>query len=139
MTRILIADDSHDGADTLAMLLALYGHQTAATYDGREALALAAHFLPEAVILDIDMPVVDGYAAAKLLHLLPAARRPVLVALTAVGGAEALRRAGDAGFDLHLIKPTNARALSDWVEELLLERDAGKTRKPMRSSTNDAG
>lgn len=139
MSKILIADDSHDGADTLALLLAFYGHQTAATYDGSEALALAASFLPEAVILDIDMPVIDGYSAAKLLHLLPAVQRPVLVALTAVGGTEALRRAADAGFDLHLIKPASARALSGWIDALLLERGRGNVRQAMRSSTNDSG
>ena len=141
MSKILIADDSHDGADTLAQLLALHGHRTEATYDGGQALALAATFLPDTVILDIDMPFVDGYSAASSLNSLPAAQRPLLIALTAVGGVEALRRAADAGFDLHLIKPTNARALSDWVDALLVERGRAdvNVRKPMRSSTNDLG
>ncbi len=122
MSKILIADDNRDGADSLALLLGMYGHETTVAYDGAEALTCASAFLPEAVVLDIDMPILDGYAAARVLDALPRARRPLLIALTAVGGAKAQQLALDAGFDLHLIKPTHAGALSKKIETLLSAR-----------------
>jgi CheY-like chemotaxis protein len=78
--RILVADDNRDAADSLAMLLEIRGHDARATYDGGEAVTVAADWVPDAAILDIRMPVLDGWAVAKALR----ERRPgmVLIALS---------------------------------------------------------
>jgi CheY-like chemotaxis protein len=122
MSKILIADDSHDGADSLALLLGIYGHETTVAYDGGDALACASAFLPDAVVLDIDMPIMDGYEAARVLRSWPPARRPLLVALTAVGGSIAEQLAAEAGFDLHVVKPANVKKLSLSIDAMLVAR-----------------
>jgi CheY-like chemotaxis protein len=120
--KILVVDDHPDSVDSLSRLLQAYGHETACAYDGRQALEVFRHFEPEAVVLDIDMPILDGYGAARAIRLTPGHRLPVLVALTALGGHETRRLAFDAGFDAHVTKPARVEALLALMEKLRSER-----------------
>jgi CheY-like chemotaxis protein len=103
--RILVVDDNHDAADTVAALLEAHGHATATAYGGREALAASRAFAPEIVFLDIGMPGMDGYETAAALRQLDAGAPQRIVALTAWNDAQARARIAAAGFDLHLTKP----------------------------------
>ena len=121
--KILVVDDHRDSVDSLSRLLEAHGHETACAYDGRQALDVFRQYEPAAVVLDIDMPVLDGYGAARAIRLAPSARLPVLVALTALTGHEARRLAFDAGFDAHVAKPANIAALLELMDKLRSERD----------------
>jgi CheY-like chemotaxis protein len=116
LRRVLIVDDNHDAADSLALMLSLSGHETHAAYDGAAALALAERFVPDVVLLDIGMPELNGYEVAERLRRLPWGRRVVLVALTGWGQDEDRRRALDAGFDHHLTKPVDPQRLATLLQ-----------------------
>ncbi len=120
--KILVVDDHHDSVDSLTRLLEAHGHETARAYDGRQALDVFRLFEPAAVVLDIDMPILDGYGTARAIRLAPSDRLPVLVALTALGGHDARRLAFEAGFDAYLSKPARVDALLALMEKLRRER-----------------
>jgi len=120
--KILVVDDHPDSVDSLSRLLQAHGHETACAFDGRQALEVFRQFEPAVVVLDIDMPILDGYGAARAIRLTPSDRLPVLVALTALGGHETRRLAFEAGFDAHVTKPARIDALLDLMEKLLSER-----------------
>jgi CheY-like chemotaxis protein len=112
--RILVADDNHDAATTLSILLELDGHRTRVVHNGLDALLEATRQRYDAVLLDLGMPIMDGFqAAAALGRLQPA---PVLIACSAWDDAGTRRRAFDRGFAMHLRKPVELdllrRALS---------------------------
>jgi len=117
--RILVVDDNRDAADTLAMLLEFLHYEVRTAYDGQQAVAVAADFHPHLVILDINMPVMDGYEAAKTLRSGPDRERMVLIALTAVATPEARDKAMEAGFDIHLRKPVDGSELTGLLERVL--------------------
>jgi signal transduction histidine kinase len=102
--RILVADDNHDAAEALSLQLQLAGHDVRTAHDGAEAVAIAATFDPDIVLLDLGMPKMDGYEAARQLRL-HAGRRMTLIALTGWGQQQDRDRTADAGFDAHLVKP----------------------------------
>ncbi len=106
--RVLIMDDNRDAADSLGQLLGLLGHEIHVAYDGLEALRMAQALVPDAVLLDIGMPGLNGYDVAARLRELPGGRGMLLLALTGWGQEEDKRRAIDAGFDHHLTKPIDA-------------------------------
>ncbi|MCK9685047.1 response regulator [Scleromatobacter humisilvae] len=120
--KILVVDDHHDSVDSLSRLLEAHGHETARAYDGRQALDVFRQFEPAVVVLDIDMPVLDGYGTARAVRLTPSHRLPVLVALTGLTGHETRRLAFDAGFDAHVNKPARIEALLELMDKLLRER-----------------
>ncbi len=115
--RVLVVDDNEDSANSMGMLLQLKGYEVRTAYDGLEAVAAAAEFRPAVVILDIGMPKLDGYGAARRIREASWSRGMVLVALTGWGQAEDKLRAQEAGFDHHLTKPVSPAKL----EELLAE------------------
>jgi CheY-like chemotaxis protein len=107
--RALVVDDSADYADCLTHLLSLWGHDAAGAYGGPEALSVAARFRPDMVLLDLDLPGMDGYEVARRLRRLPGIGDVALVALTGRWEAgERLRREQGA---LHVVEPTDAEAL----------------------------
>ncbi|WKB55607.1 response regulator [Eleftheria terrae] len=110
--RILVADDNRDAADSLAVVLQMCGHEVRVAYDGGHAVALAEEFGPDIVVLDIDMPVMNGYEAARSLRHL-AGERLVLLAVTGVPQADGQAKAADCGFDAHFLKPVGVEALED--------------------------
>jgi two-component system CheB/CheR fusion protein len=109
--RILVVDDSRDAADSLAMMLRLRGHDTDVAHDGVEAVQAAATCRPAVVLLDIGMPRMNGYEAARSIRGQPWGEAMVLVALTGWGQDEDKQRAIEAGFDHHLTKPVETAAL----------------------------
>jgi signal transduction histidine kinase len=104
-TRILIVDDNRDAAELLAEMLQALGHDTAVAHDGPEALRVASGFKPAIALLDIGLPVMDGYELARRLRIDPALGGLRLVAITGYGQSEDRRRSEEAGFDAHLVKP----------------------------------
>ena len=115
--RILIVDDERDTADSLARLLAIIGHETLTAYDGREAVMIAKSFRPEIVILDIEMPVQNGYDACRQIRAETWGQQMVLIALTGRSGEENRRRSKEVGFNHHLVKGVDLDAL-----KVLLDR-----------------
>jgi len=111
--RILVVDDHPDALESLAALLAAFGHDVRCAPDGREALNVAESFLPEYVLLDIGMPKLDGYQTARLARQRDWGLTVVLVAITGWGQEEDKRRAEEAGFDFHMTKPVDPAALCE--------------------------
>jgi signal transduction histidine kinase/DNA-binding response OmpR family regulator len=109
--RVLIVDDNTDGAESLAMVLRLAGHDVRISGDGPAGLEMARIFHPEVVLLDIGLPGMDGYEVARRLQDEGISPRPLLVALTGYGQEDDLRRSRDAGFDHHLVKPADPAVL----------------------------
>jgi PAS domain S-box-containing protein len=109
--RILIVDDSQDGAESLAMLLQLGGHETHLAHDGIEALEAVKTLSPDVVLLDIGLPGLNGYEVCRRLRREPWGRDLMLVALTGWGQQEDRHRSSHAGFDAHLVKPVDHDAL----------------------------
>jgi len=109
--RILVVDDNRDAADSLAALLKLEGHETQLAHDGVEAVAAAATFKPDLVLLDIGLPKLNGYEAARKIREQPSGKHMMLVAVTGWGQEEDRRRSHSAGFDLHMVKPVDYPAL----------------------------
>jgi PAS domain S-box-containing protein len=108
--RVLVVDDNHDAADSLGMLLEMLGAETRVTYDGAAALDALPSFSPEMVLLDLGMPVMDGWEVARRIRE-RTDRAPLLVALTGWGQPDDRRRTREAGFDQHLVKPVELTAL----------------------------
>lgn len=110
--RILIADDNEDALTVTSTLLRLQGYEVLAVDDGREAVAAVSAFRPDMVILDINMPGLDGYQAAAAVRRQPGAPAPLIVALTARNEPADVERAYAAGFDRHIVKPATALTAS---------------------------
>jgi two-component system CheB/CheR fusion protein len=122
-SRILVADDNHDSAESLGMLLELAGHQVRLAYDGQEALDAAGLFLPDVMLLDIGLPKLDGFEVASRLRQDPRYDGMLLVAVTGYGTDGDRERARAAGFDHHLVKPVDPKEL----RELIAGSDSGLT------------
>lgn len=103
--RILVVDDNRDAASSLAMMLTMMGNETQTAHDGLEALEVAVAFRPDVILLDIGMPRLNGYDAARRIRQEAWGKNVVLVALTGWGQEEDRRRSEEAGFDNHMIKP----------------------------------
>lgn len=114
--RILVVDDNVDAANTLHDLLDLDGFEVTTVYDGVAAVAAAETFQPEIVVMDIGMPGLDGYDAARLMRQQPSGAGMVLIALTGWGQATDKKRAGLAGFDHHLVKPVDYDTLMQCLQ-----------------------
>jgi two-component system, chemotaxis family, CheB/CheR fusion protein len=110
--RILVVDDNSDGADSLAMLLRLDGHEVAIAYSAPETFEAVQRTRPEAVFLDIGLPQMDGYEIARRLRADPASNQVHLIALTGYGQEHDRERAREAGFGAHLVKPADIDAVN---------------------------
>jgi CheY-like chemotaxis protein/nitrogen-specific signal transduction histidine kinase len=112
--RVMIADDNRDAADSLCRVLALYGYEARAAYDGASAIGMSESFRPHVAVLDIGMPVHNGYDVAR--HLRARRGRDLrLIALTGWGGDGDVQRARDAGFDAHVTKPVDPGTLNEMI------------------------
>jgi two-component system CheB/CheR fusion protein len=109
--RILVVDDNRDSAESLALLLELGGHEVQTASDGVEALEVAERFRPDVALLDLGMPRLNGYEAARRIRQQPWGRSMVLIAQTGWGQEDDRRRTREAGFDAHLTKPVDTAAL----------------------------
>ena len=120
-SRVLVIDDVRDSADTMRMLLEMYGHEARVAYTGTEAIELAAQFRPDVVLCDIGMPRVCGYDVAQALREDPATAGARLIATTGFTSDAVLERCRDAGFERHMVKPIDVDELQDllaaWSDE----------------------
>ncbi len=116
--RILVADDNEDAALTLSMLLEAFGNEVRVAHDGAQAVDLAESFRPDAILLDIGMPKLNGYEACERIRLQPGGAQAYIVALTGWGGEDDKDRARSAGFDRHLVKPIDPNVLEKLMHEL---------------------
>ena len=109
--RILVVDDNVDSADLFAQLLEMLGIEVRTANDGEAGIELAAQYRPDVVVMDIGMPKLNGYEAARRIREQPWGVGMVLVALTGWGQEEDRKRSADAGFNHHLVKPVETDAL----------------------------
>jgi CheY-like chemotaxis protein len=113
--RILVVDDNVDVVETTTMLLSLSGHQVRSAKDGLQALHVATEFRPDVVLLDIGLPLMDGYEVARRLRLAPQTAGALLIALTGYGQQGDRQRGKEAGFDGHMLKPVDPHALARMI------------------------
>jgi PAS domain S-box-containing protein len=119
--KIVVADDNRDGADSMALTLENIGHEVFTAYDGDDALALAELHRPDVALLDIGMPKKNGYDLCRAIRARPWGGDVVLIALTGWGQEEDRRRAQEAGFDYHLVKPVDVGALTGLLASMQLK------------------
>jgi CheY-like chemotaxis protein len=105
--RILVVDDNVDAATMLCEVLTMLGNEVTVVHDGLAAVAAAAHMKPDVVVLDIGLPRIDGYEAARRIRAQAANRGVILIALTGWGQEKDRQRSAEAGFDEHWVKPVN--------------------------------
>jgi CheY-like chemotaxis protein len=103
--RVLVVDDNIDAAETLSLLLLHSGYETATVYAGVDVLAVALRFMPNVILLDMEMPEMDGCEVALLLRQVRSVDETLLVALTGWDDDAHRQAAKDAGFDVYLVKP----------------------------------
>jgi CheY-like chemotaxis protein len=118
--RVLITDDNRDNANSLAILVRLWGHEVRVAYDGAEAIAVSSHFQPQVVLADLAMPRLNGNNLARQLRQ-RLGQRLVLIAVTAYGLERDYRESRDAGFDHLMLKPVDPEAI-----EVLLAYSEGR-------------
>jgi CheY-like chemotaxis protein len=116
--RVLVVDDIPDVVESHAMLLELMGHEVRVAYDGLEAVATAAAFRPDLVLLDIGLPKLDGYGACRRIRELAGGSDMILVAVTGWGQEDDRRKTKEAGFDHHVVKPVKPAALEALLQSL---------------------
>jgi PAS domain S-box-containing protein len=115
--RVLVADDNRDAAESMGMLLRLMGNEVRTVHDGVEAVEEAETFQPDVILLDIGMPRLNGYDAARQIRGQDWSAGTMLVALTGWGQEDDKRRATEAGFDRHFTKPVNPADLEKLIAE----------------------
>jgi PAS domain S-box-containing protein len=116
--RVLVADDNEDAVRSLAMMLRAMGHEVHMARDGAEVLEAAAAIMPSLILMDIGMPRMNGYDAARRIREQPWGRGITLVALTGWGLEDDRRLAAEAGFDRHVVKPVEASTLREILASL---------------------
>jgi signal transduction histidine kinase/ActR/RegA family two-component response regulator len=120
--RILVVDDNVDSAESLATVLRLSGHEVRTAHTGIQGLEAAREINPEVVLLDIGLPMMDGYEVARSIRADDYCRDALVIAMTGYGSDEDRRRSKEAGFDHHLVKPLDPNV----VKRLLAEQAASR-------------
>jgi DNA-binding response OmpR family regulator len=134
--RVLVVDDNHDAADTLARAIAKFGYEAKAAYDGNQAIEESATFLPDMALIDIAMPGLDGYETVSRLRKQRGSAYIIMVAVTGWAGDEYKRKAYDCGFDLYIVKPMSIGTLKELLA--LLDPAIASLEKPQRTADSDA-
>ena len=116
--RILVVDDNHDSALSLAMMLSIMGHETRTAHDGESAVETAESFLPEVVLLDIGLPKLNGYEVAQRIREQEWGASMFLIAVTGWGQEEDRQRSSEVGLNVHMVKPVEPAALERLFAEL---------------------
>lgn len=120
--RILVVDDNHDSALSLAMMLSIMGHETRTAHDGESAVATAESFLPEVVLLDIGLPKLNGYEVAQRIRERSWGSSMFLIAVTGWGQDEDRQRSSEVGLNVHMVKPVEPAALERLLADLRRDR-----------------
>jgi len=115
--RVLVVDDNVDSAESLSQCLRMFGYQTLTAHDGVAAVRSAESYFPDVALLDIGLPLMSGYEAAKRIRSLPGNERLLLLALSGWGQEEDRRKSRAAGFDHHFVKPVDIEALTNVLVE----------------------
>ena len=115
--KMLVVDDNHDVAASLAMFLELMGHDVRVAHDGESAIELAEQFRPQTIFLDLGMPGMDGYEACSRIRNAVWGKNIRLIAITGWGQEEDRRKSAMAGFDLHLVKPVDPGTLEQLLQD----------------------
>jgi CheY-like chemotaxis protein len=115
---ILVVDDNEDANQSTAMMLECEGHQVASAYDGPSGLEAARRIMPDAILLDIGLPGMDGYEVARRLREEPATRHIHVIALTGYGQSSDIEQSRTAGIDHHLVKPARLQDILEQIERL---------------------
>ncbi|MBX3466837.1 MAG: GAF domain-containing protein [Planctomycetes bacterium] len=125
--RVLVVDDNRDAADLLAEALTALGHEARRAFDAPSALEVAAEFAPEVALLDLGLPIMNGWELARRLRELPACRGARLFAVTGYGLDADVERSREAGFERHFVKPVDLEVIVEAIEEAV---DAGPIPAP---------
>jgi CheY-like chemotaxis protein len=123
MTKVLVAEDNAVNRELLRELLEARGYTVLEACDGQEALRMIEQTHPDIVLLDIGMPVLDGFAVIRKIREKPALAALPVLAVTAYAMQGDRENVLNSGFDGYLSKPVNARALADELGRLLRKRD----------------
>jgi CheY-like chemotaxis protein/anti-sigma regulatory factor (Ser/Thr protein kinase) len=123
-TRVLIVDDNRDAADMLLGLFRSHGYMAATAYNGENAIREAARFGPDVIVMDLAMPGVDGYEAARRIRQSPGGKSVLLIALTGWGQEGTRRKALEAGFDFHAVKPVDIDVLKNYITQSRVRRES---------------
>ena len=119
--RILVVDDNHDSALSLAMMLSIMGHETRTAHDGESAVISAEAFLPDVVLLDIGLPKLNGYEVAQRIRESAWGKSMFLIAVTGWGQDEDRQRSSEVGLNLHMVKPVEPSVLEKLLAELRVD------------------
>lgn len=122
--RVLIIEDNRDTAQSLKMLLEMFGHEVALAHTGRQGVEVATRFRPEVVLCDLGLPEMDGLSVARALRSNPATASAWLIAISGYGQDEDRVRSEQAGFDWHLTKPVEPKQVLKRLAELPPQRGA---------------
>lgn len=123
--RVLVVEDNDDVARSLAMLLELWGHDAEIVDRAEAALKAVQTHRPAVVLMDIGLPGMDGYEVAKMLRRQEGCDKLMLVAMTGYGEDEDRRRAREAGFDHHLVKPLDPDVLQELLASVRIPHPGG--------------
>jgi CheY-like chemotaxis protein len=116
--KILVVDDNHDSALSMAMMLSIMGHDTRTAHDGESAVATAESFLPDVILLDIGLPKLNGYEVAQRIRENAWGTSMYLIAVTGWGQDEDRQRSSEVGLNQHMVKPVEPAALEKLLAEL---------------------
>ena len=114
--RVLIVEDNEDAGEMYRILIEFYGHEALVAENGVRGLEILKSTRPDIALVDIGLPRMDGYELARRFRAEPGADRVYLVALTGYGSSADKDRARLAGFNLHLLKPVDPRALKSLLD-----------------------
>ena len=120
--RILIVDDNLDAASMMALLLGKLGHEIRVANNGEEALAVGSSLDPDVVLMDLGMPVMDGFAACRLMRGTPWGKDALIIAISGWGQEEDRHKSSTAGFDHHLVKPIASAEVFSLIAEAARDR-----------------
>jgi signal transduction histidine kinase/DNA-binding response OmpR family regulator len=137
--RVLVVDDNRDVADSTASIMRMNGCDVHVVYDGRAAIESVQRLRPDAVLLDIGLPAIDGYLVAEHIRAQPENGRTMIVAVSGYGQEQDRLRSKSVGFDYHVVKPIDPAVLAGLVGSLRVSRDATRTGVPAPVPLSDAG
>jgi CheY-like chemotaxis protein len=120
--KILVVDDNHDSALSMAMMLTIMGHETRTAHDGEAAVGTAETFRPHVILLDIGLPKLNGYEVAQQIRQHDWGAGMFLIAVTGWGQDEDRQRSEEVGLNLHMVKPVEPSVLEDLLANLDLAR-----------------
>src|SRR5262249_25729248 len=120
--RILLVEDLHDTADSLALLFEIWGYNPTVVYEGKKAIEVAPTLCPDVVFLDLEVPDVSSFDVVRQLRQSPTTASALFIAITGYGREDDIRRCKDVGIDLHFLKPVDPddikKVLISWEQSL---------------------